>query len=215
MSADASALPNSGVRSTFQVISARPTGSLSFWTSDGLSNNVWGQVGYFITLGSTPVGFYQVWNLTSNTIVARGTTPIGTGEHTFSMYDQNGTTWAYAIDGAVFGTYDMGSNSSSTTYPVYTLSEEQANTIFSFPAVKFTTVMQVLRSGSWNPVLSGTSYETAGNRLIEGNRTVSMGVWEVQGNLQNNELGPDQMIVGGSFSGIPLGTVLWDTGAGA
>ena len=195
MSTDASALGNTGVRSTLQVINARPAGSLAFWISDGLPNNVWGQVGY-ISTGGAPVAFYQVWNLTSNTILARGTTSIGTGNHTFSMYLQNGTTWAYAIDGSVFGTYDLGADSSSLTYPVYTLSEEQANATFSFPAVNFSNAMQVLRSGTWNPVLSATSYGTG---------------WGIAGNLQNNKLGADQMVLGGDLAGIPQGTELWNT----
>lgn len=204
MSTDPSALPNTGVRSTIQVVDAQTTGSLSFWVSDCLSNNVWGQVGYFISEGSLPVGFYQAWNLTSNTIIARGTTPIGTGEHTFSMYVQNGTTWAYAVDGVVFGTFNMGANSSGLNYPVYTLSESQ-NSTAEFPSVTFASVMQVFRSGSWSPVLRAVSYGTA---------------WFVQGNLQNNRLGADEMAVGsgipfgaGSIVGIPQGTALWGPAA--
>ena len=193
MSTDASALGNTGVRSILQVISARPAGSLAFWIGDDLTNNVWGQVGY-VSTGGAPVAFYQVWNLTSDTNLARGTTTVGTGNHTFSMYLQNGTTWAYAVDGVVFGTYNMRSASSSLTYPVYTLSEEQANNTFSFPSVYFSSVMQVLKSGAWNPVVKAVSYGSA------------LGL---QGNLQNDELSADQMIVGGNLAGIPQGTALW------
>jgi len=200
MSTDASALPNTGVRSTFQVINMPTTGSLAFWVSDGLSNNVWGQVGYFISEGGAPVAFYQIWNLTTDTVLASATTTIETGNHTFSMDVQNGTTWAYAIDGNVFGTYDMGASLSSLTYPVYTVSEEQGNATFSFPAVNFDSVMQVLRSGSWNPVLRAVSY---------GNS------WGIEGNLQTNKLGANQMIVGGTLAQIPQGTVLWSAKPGS
>ena len=194
MSTDHSALPNTGVRSTIQVISAQTAGPLAFWVGDGLSNNVWGQVGYYLSGGGQPVGFYQVWNLSSDILITSGTASVNTGNHTFSMYLQNGTTWAYAIDGNVFGTYNMGASSSSTTFPVYALSEEQANTTFSFPAVSFAPAMEVLRSDSWNPVQSARTYGIA---------------WGVEGSIQNSELGPNQMIVGGSLSGVPQGTFLW------
>ena len=196
LSSDSSALPNTGVRSTIQVIDVQTTGSLAFWVSDGLPNQEWGQIGYFLSGGGPPIGFYQVWNLSSDTLITSGTTSVDTGNHTFSMYLQNGTTWAYAIDGNIFGTYDMGASSSSTTFPVYALSEEQANAIFSFPEVNFGAALEVLRSGSWSPVQSASVYGTS---------------WGVEGNLQNNDLGSNQMIVGGSLGVVPQGTLLWGT----
>src|SRR2546426_7959558 len=115
-SVDSSALPNTGVRSTFQVITLPVVGCLSFWVSDDLSNNVWGQVGYYICDGTTPTAFYQIWNLNTNTVLSGGSSTVSIGAHTFSMYLQSGTTWAYAIDGTVFGTYNMGAAISSSTY---------------------------------------------------------------------------------------------------
>ena len=194
MSTDPSALPNTGVRSTIEVIDAQTPGSLAFWVSDGMPNHIWGQVGYFLSGGGQPVGFYQVWNLNSDILITSGTASIDTGNHTFSMYLQNGTTWAYAIDGNVFGIYDMGASSSSLTYPVYAMSEEEANTTFSFPAVSFGPALEVLRSGSWSSVQSASVYGTT---------------WGVEGSIQNNKLGANQMIVSGSLGGVPQGTLLW------
>jgi hypothetical protein len=195
-SADPSALPNTGVRSTIQVINQETAGPLAFWVSDGLSNDLWGQVGYFISGGGSPVGFYQVWNLTSDVLMTSGTTSVNVGNSTFAMYLQSGTTWAFAIDGNVFATYDMGAKSSSTTFPVYALSEEQGNSTFSFQAVGFAPAIEVLRSGSWSPVNSASAYGTA---------------WGVEGSLQNGRLGIDQLVVGGNLAKVAKGTMLWNS----
>jgi hypothetical protein len=195
-STDSSALPNTGVRGTFQVISFQVAGCLAFWVAEDLSDNVWGQVGYYLCGGATPVAFYQIWNLNSNTVLTTGTSYVTTGTHTFSMYLQSGTTWAYALDGTSFGTYDMGASSSSTTYPVQALSEEEGNTTFAFPTVTFSTALQVLSGSSWGSVQTANSYGNA---------------WGVQANLQNSALAGDQMVVGGSLAAIPQGTALWST----
>lgn len=194
VSSDPSALSNSGVRSTIQVIDQQTAGSLAFWVGDDLSNNVWGQVGYFLSKGGPPVAFYQVWNLTSDILITSGSTSVNTGNRTFSMYLESGTTWAFAIDGNVFATNNMGASSSSATFPVYVVSEEQANSTFSFPAISFGPALEVLRLGSWSPVQSASVYGTA---------------WGVEGSIQNSKLGTDQMIVDGSLGGIPQGTLLW------
>jgi hypothetical protein len=192
---------NEGVRSRIEVVNVQATGSLAFWVSDGMPNQLWGQVGYFLSGGAPPVGFYQVWNLTSDTLVASGTTPVSTGNHTFEMYLQKGTTWAYAIDGSVFGTYDMGATSSSGTFPVYVMSEEQGGSVFSFPSVGFSPVLEILEqaigppgTGSWAPAQSASVYGTG---------------WGVEGSLQNSNLGVNQIIVGGNSSEVPQGTALW------
>ena len=113
-SSDSSALPNTGVRSSIQVISDSSIAEndcLSFWIADGLTNNEWGQVGYYLCDGDAPTAFYQIWDLSSDTILSGGTESVSAGTHVFSMYLQSGTTWAYALDGTVFGTYDMGASS--------------------------------------------------------------------------------------------------------
>jgi hypothetical protein len=111
-------------QSDIQVINFATTGCLAFWIADGLPNNEWGQIGYYLCSGDAPVSFYQVWNLGSQTILAGGTGSITTGTHAFSMYLQGGTTWAYAVDGTVLGTFDMGAGTSSSSYPVEAFSEE-------------------------------------------------------------------------------------------
>jgi len=197
-SSDSSALPNTGVQSDIQVINFASTGCLAFWIADGLPNDEWGQVGYYLCSGEAPVSFYQVWNLGSQTILAGGMGSITTGTHTFSMYLQSGTTWAYSVDGTVMGTFDMGASASSSSYPVEAFSEEQASSVFSFPAVTFSNTMQALQSGTWGPVQTAVSYGTA---------------WGVQGNLQNSNLQNDEIIIGGSVSALPAGTLLWGPGS--
>jgi len=193
-STDSSALPNTGVQGTIQVISTPVVGCLAFWVSDDLSNSVWGQVGYYICDSSTPEAFYQIWNLNSNTILTSGSASVSVGTHTFSMYLQSGTTWAYSLDGTVFGTYNMGASVSSSTYPVYALSEEEANSTFSFPAVKFGTAMNVMQSSSWSAVSYAKSYGTS---------------WGVEGNAQSSSIPNNEIVVGGSIGTLAAGTALW------
>ena len=193
-STDSSALPNTGVKGTIEVISTSVTGCLAFWVADDLSNNEWGQVGYYICDSSTPTGFYQIWNLNTNTELFTGTTSVTTGTHTFSMYLQSGTTWAYALDGNVFGTYDMCASVSSSTYPVYALSEEEASSTFNFPSVTFGTAMNVMRSSSWSAVGYAKSYGTS---------------WGVEGNAQSSSILNNEIVVGGSIGTLAAGTALW------
>ncbi|MDA4136272.1 MAG: hypothetical protein OK449_04645 [Thaumarchaeota archaeon] len=195
-SRDSSAMSNTGVQASIQVISFPSTGCLAFWVADGLTNGVWGQVGYYLCDGDSPVAFYQIWNLNTYTILSGGTQGISAGTHVFSMYLQGGTTWAYALDGTVFGTYAMGASLSSSTYPVEALSEEQGASVFSFPAVTFTTAMQAMNSNSWSPVRTGVSYGSA---------------YGVQGTLQNSVLQNDAIIIGGSISSLPYGTPVWSS----
>ena len=200
MSSDSSALPNTGVRSSIEVISLQTDGSLAFWVSDDMLNNVWGQVGYFISEGGAPIAFYQIWNLNTSTILTEGSTPISVGVHAFSMYLQNGTNWAYAVDGNVFGSFSMGSSASSPSYPIYVMAEEQGNNTFYFPTVSFAPALQVMRAGSWTPVEAAYSYG---------------GAWGVEGHLQNDSLQQNQLLVGGNLSALSPSSRLWSAPATA
>jgi hypothetical protein len=194
-STDTSSASNAGIEGTIQVISTAVSGCLSFWVSDFMTNGNWGQVGYYICNGDTPVAFYQVWNTNTSTVLASGTAAVSPGIHAFAMQLQSGTTWGYALDGDVFGTCDMGSNVSSATSPVYSLSEEgYVSAPFSFPEVQFQTSMLVFKSGAWGPVLQAYSYGNA---------------WGVEGNLQNASLPNGQTDVGGSVAPI-TGSVVWN-----
>ncbi|HUI86761.1 MAG TPA: hypothetical protein VLY21_06375 [Nitrososphaerales archaeon] len=193
-SSDASAIPNSGVRGFMQVVSYQAPGSLAFWVSDDLSNNLWGQVGYFISQGGVPVAFFQIWNLNTSVIVFEGSTSTSVGNHTFSMYRSNGTNWDYAVDDLVFGTYDMQTATSSPAYPVYALSEEQSNTTFPFPSVTFGPALQVFRNGAWATVQLARTYGSA---------------WGVEGNDQSPSIPRGSAVVGGNLSSIPAGSTLW------
>lgn len=195
---DGSALPNTGVADTIDVISTPVVGCLSFWTSDESGAGIWAQVGYNICDGSSPVAFFQVWNLATSTPLASGTTTVSTGVHTFSLYLQTGTTWAFALDGAVFGTYDLKSSTTSSAYPVYSISEEgYTSSVFAFPSVSFTN-LKALQGGTWKCVASASAYGAG---------------WGVEGQAQSAALSPAQTIVGTALPQISQGTNLW-TGSG-
>jgi hypothetical protein len=193
-SSDSSTLPNTGARINIPVIVFTVSGCLSFWVAEGFANGYWGQVGYYICDGSTPVSFYQIWNLGSYTILAGGSGAAApTGTPTFSMYLQSGTTWAYAVGGTVMGTYNMGESTTSSTYPVEAYSEEQSTGVYVFPAITLSAI-QVQNTGSWGGMTTSVSYGTA---------------YGVQGNLQNSNLPKNEIIVGGSLPALPSSTKLW------
>jgi hypothetical protein len=192
---------NSGIQASIQVISSQVTGCLSFWVGDEMSSNtVWGQVGYKICNSATPVAFYQIWK--SGSVAVTGTTAVSTGSHQFSMYLQSGTTWAYALDGGIFGTYNMGSSSSSATYPIMALSEEgYVSTWWNPPQVGFTQI-QVRSAGVWSSVPAG--YQPYGCT------SSSYSCWGAQGNLQNPSVPSNAVVIGGSTSVILSGSTLWN-----
>ncbi|MFI5421044.1 MAG: hypothetical protein ACHQ1H_08770, partial [Nitrososphaerales archaeon] len=196
---DNTALTNTGVRATIQVISFNVGAAcLSYWVSDELSNSMWGQVGYYICQGSSPIAFYQIWNLATNTVITTGTTAVSTGTHTFTMSLQSGTTWGYYVDNTLIGSYNMGSSISVPAggYPVYALSEEgYTGSPFTIPQVSFPTAILVLKSGAWSPVQLSTSYGSS---------------WGVEGNHQNSNLNVDALLIGGNVPIIPAGSTLWN-----
>lgn len=196
-SKDTSALPNTGVEGKIQVLSQYFSGCLSFWVSEAeLSNGDWAQVGYYICGSSTPMAFYQIWNLPQNTIVGAGTASVSTGAHTFSMYATSGTTWAFALDGTVFGTFNMGSATFVPEYPVYALSEQSSvSSPQTISQVEFYTALSVLRSGTWQPVTSATSYGSS---------------WGMSGLVQDILLPNDALLVGSGLPVLSQGTSLWN-----
>ena len=201
---DSTALPNTGIQTTIQVISQQVTGCLSSWVSEEASSSIWGQVGYYICNGDTPLAFYQVWS--SGSVLLTGTTSVSTGYHQFSMYVQSGDTWAYALDGTVFGTYSMGAGISSSTYPVQAMSEEGYVSGPWTPAqVEFGTAMQVLESGAWSSVQTAFSYSSP-----YGCSSSSMSCWGLQGHLQNSSIPADAIVVGGSAPPVAGGSPLWN-----
>lgn len=200
---DSAALPNTGVQTTIDVVSQQVTGCLSFWVSEEASSTTWGQVGYYICDGDTPVAFYQIWS--SGSVLVTGTTLVSAGYHQFSMYVQSGDTWAYALDGSVFGTYDMGANISSSTYPVQAMSEEGYVSGPWTPAqVEFGTAMQVLESGAWSSAQSAFSYSWPYDCSSS-----SLSCWGLQGNLQNSSISVDAIVVGGNSPQVAGGSPLW------
>ncbi len=199
-----SALSNSGIGAKIQVVSAQATGCLSFWVADDSSANIWGQVGYYLCNGSVPVAFYQIWNLNTYTVLVTGTASVSTGSHQFSMYSQSGSsTWAFALDGSIFGTYNMGSSTSSSTYPIEALSEEgSVSTPWNPPQVQFTQIQVMGAAGTWSSVATGF--------VPYGCGSTSYSCWGAAGNMQNPSVPTDAVVVGGSTPAILSGSVLWN-----
>jgi hypothetical protein len=182
-------MSNQGIRGEIQVVPQQNTGSfLAFWVSETVSDGLWGQVGYYIFHDSTPLAFYQVWNLTSRQEINSGDMPVSLGNHLFSMSLTQGTIFEFSVDSLAIGHFVMGANSSSATDPVNALSEEgYCSSPFPFAPVSFSAI-QVLRGGEW---VSLTSAESYGNS------------WGMVGSSQ------DQFTVGGDQLPLSEGTPLW------
>src|SRR5580698_5625512 len=140
-------------------------GCLSFWVSDNsFKDQAWGQVGYYICNGGPPLGFYQLWNVTTGANLGANTVTIGPyGNYNFSMYVSSGTTWTFAISGTILGTYNFGSNTPGGTEPIYAMSEQGgvASPQF-FYSVFFPSALNVKENGVWiQPALSqyGNSWD--------------------------------------------------------
>ncbi len=212
-------LTNAGAQTTIQVVTTTVTGCLSYWIGDDSAANVWGQVGYYICNGATPVAFYQIWNLTSGAALTSGTTSVSTGYHTFSMYSQSGgTTWAFGLDGTPFGTYNLGASVSLGTYPVQAVSEEGlVSGPWTPPQVSFSTAMQTYQTASTNPSGSGwvsvaSAFEPWSGCTSGGasNNTGGYTCWGIAGHLQDSTIPGDALVTGGSRVPLPAGTSLWN-----
>ncbi len=187
---------NNGVRSFIQVRDQNNRdGVVSFWISEAFENNLWAQVGYYIQSGSQPVGFYQIWSLNNRSEISTGTTKVTDGIHEFAILHGNNTTWQFVIDSKVFGSFNMQTNSTSSSYPIYAMSEEgYTNEPFAFSQVMFSRAIQVLNSGNWYNVPSAVSFGTA---------------WGIDGRVQSSQLLENQFVVGGSTRVIAANAELW------
>jgi hypothetical protein len=192
-----SAESNEGLRSNIQVRNQTISdGVLSFWASEAFSDNLWAQVGYYIQNDSRPIAFYQIWNLTNSEEIVTGTEPVTSGLHLFSFELVPGTnTWNFSLDGASFGIYNMHTSLSSSSYPIYAMSEEgYAQSSFSFNPVLFQNAIQVYKAGSWYNVSYASSFGSN---------------WGIQGHEQNALLGYDQISVGQGNLILNANSVLW------
>ena len=191
---------NTGLRGTINVVPQDvPNDHLCFWVSERLDNLMWAQVGWSIYLGSSTVAFFEVWDQTTNTQLTHVETPVGAGSRQFSMFLQSGTTWAFAVDGQVFGTYDMKSSASATTFdPITAVSEEVLvnSTTGPFPFSGPVTIgsIETFVAGAWVPADLGSSYGTA---------------WGVQGHAQDPAASQDTIVVGDGLAPLQAGTPLW------
>ena len=189
------ALQNSGARTFIDVRAQYVKAFLAFWVSESFSNNLWAQVGYYIYGNSVPIGFYQIWNMTHQKEVSTGTTPLTQGMHSFSFVLGSDGKLSFNVDGNSFAYYHIGQVSSSTTYPLCSLSEEGYSAApFSFSPVTFRVAMQVLRSPNWSDVSFASSF---------GNS------WGVEGRAQNSSLFTNEIVVGSSVNIVPSSSELW------
>lgn len=205
VSRDASALPCTGVRSTFDVVNQSSTGSGLFavWNAIELSNGYWAQTGYWTEAGSV-TGFYEVWDLPSTELTG-GSWSISTGSHQFTIvYSGSGNIWDFYLDSALKGSYNMGTNVSAGTgasQPMEALVEQQllGGAAFSVPNIEFTTAFQSQQGGNWVSVLQATADQVSG------------APYYVQGKDQNASLAANAIIVGSAIPVISSGTVLWSS----
>ncbi len=203
-------LTNAGAQTTVQVVTTTVTGCLSYWIGDDSAANLWGQVGYYICNGATPLAFYQIWNLTSGAALTTGTTSVSTGYHTFSMYSQSGSsTWAFALDGTVFGTYNLGASLSLGTYPVQAVSEESlVSGPWTPPEVTFSTAMQTYQTAATNP--AGSGWTSVASAFEPWSGCSGNTCWGIAGNLQDATIPGDALVTGGSRTVVAAGTSLWN-----
>lgn len=201
---DKSVWPNLGVRASIQVISTTVEGSgcLAFWVSDSeLTNNMWGQVGYYECTGSSPTAFFEVWNIATGTDLCPTTTSCGlspvlaTGTHVFSMAATSSTTWTFMVDGTTLGTWNMGGTSLMSTYPIYSTAELQGATAFTYPQVTFPIAIQGFVNGVWVSADKASSYNAPG-----------LGI---QGNAQKPSISVDSIVLGDSTAVTGSGATLW------
>lgn len=198
-SSDSSEESNQGIRSYIQVRNQTITnGVLSFWISEAFTNNLWAQVGYYIQNNSGTIAFYQVWNLTDRSEIMTQTQSVSIGIHLFSIeLVSESNTWNFSLDGKSFGSFNMQTNLSSKSYPIYAMSEEgYVQTPFSFYPVLFQSAIQVFKSDSWQNVLNANSF---------GNN------WGIQGHEQNSLLGNDEISVGEGNPVLSVNSILWAT----
>jgi len=186
---------NEGVRSQIQVRNQQVSSFLAFWISDSMSNNLWGQVGYYFFHDSGPTAFYQIWNLTTRTEVGSGASQLEAGIHDFTMALLSNNIWAFSVDSALIGTYNMHTNVSSSEDCVSALSEEgYSYAFFQFQPVLFEKAIEVLHSGTWLAPQFAASYGDS---------------WGMQGENQNVTLSENEFVTGGASPSISFGTVLW------
>lgn len=196
---------NTGIRSTMSVTGQHPTNGAVFasWISEPiLTTGMWGQVGYYVAdtgTGYKEYPFYEVWNLTSDPNGPVGgsniTRPINPGNHTFSMYFTSGTSWSFAVDGKVLGSFDLGAPRYSAGYnPIIATVEQGQSNSGPQPLrpVLFSSLM-VQKKGMWKQAGSAYANYSAINANAANN------TWGIQGSEQNGSFYPGEFEVGGNY----------------
>jgi hypothetical protein len=206
-----SSLPSTGIRSTIKVVSgvgvlpSDPAPLFAAWNAmPEFSNNVWAQTGYFSTEDST-YGFYQIWDLASETIETTGEWPITDfADHTFTIqYSGTGTVWDFLMDGVLQGSYDLGVSSATSinsNQPFEALVEKQVwagDAAWTVPTIGFSAAFSSYKAGTWKAVTAATAYSSSNSS------------YGVQGHDQNPSLSANAINVGNTIPEIDGGTVLW------
>jgi hypothetical protein len=174
-------------------------GCFNVWTSETLTGGppLWGQVGFDSCNDSSVNAFIEVWGPTGGYLIDVETV-VSLGLHQFSMYWVSGTTWAFAVDGNPFTTYDMQSTFSNDPQGMATQVEQcQSAAPYVPPAVEIPVALEVMSGSTWGPASAAEIYDTTG---IVG----------VIGNLQDGTLADNQVIVGGTSPYANAGTSLWN-----
>lgn len=192
---DSSALPNTGVRITVNVMQNNQVTWL--WISELLSTGHWAQGGVnYLTSDGSPQAFFEVWKPDFSGVVAGGPSrrvKINYGLHVFELMVQNGTTWTFKIDSKTIGTFDVGADGSNGpgAYPIEALAENSA----PVQPVSFSG-LQVFRNGAWAaPTGAVLSFE--------------QGTYGVAGNAQDSSIPIGTFLVGTSIPVIASGVALW------
>ncbi len=200
-----SGIPNDGVRTVMDAVDFIPdAGCFDCWTSEYTENGVWGQVGWSYCGPANQASFttfMQVWSDAGIELVDQESSWITAGPHLFTMSLDAGTTWDYAIDGAIFASYDMGTATDDQPSSLETFCEEADGVVLAFnmPTTSVPVAMEVSNGGVWSPVDTGVSYESPGNPT------------GVAGHAQDGSLADNQIVIGGSTArlGAPNYQTLW------
>jgi len=200
---------NVGIRSTFNVISTSVTGGdcYTVWVAEQLSNNDWGQVGWFNCGGSYST-FDQNWDLGTDTIIGSNTTSFGASigdNNTYTMeYSGSGGIWNYYVNSTLVGSCNFGASTSGTSYPTYVVGEVQdPSSSFSVNTDTVSIAVQTYSGSVWTSASTATAYLTSGSSA------------NVEGAKQNAALRNNYVLIGTSVADPAVDSaVLWPGSGG-
>jgi hypothetical protein len=114
------------------------------------------------------------------------------------MYQTTGTTWSFAVNSNVMGSFDMGSAAFGSQEPIFAMSEQnEVASANPFSTVTFVSALNLKTASGWQPVSSASAY-------IQGSG------WKIAGDVQNSDFPANQFAVGTQlpYTAVP-GQALW------